>query len=440
MKGKENTTGYRVFIVTVGLSVLTNYRKVKGRPAGNEEEMLDFLVNNYRDNPNLTSGEIKTLKLLRFDPGKDFVYLLTTDTANGIEAGAYIEGFLVKKLAVPPGRAANILIPGLQINDADRFLHEGAGQLMEQIRRIKEAHRDRGECLIVSTGGFKSVIPFLSDAGKQLGLELKYVFETENELIGLPPDRHEFYDSLKEPYHVLLARELLKARFTHFEVSAGCHPAGEDQIPADTMLREEFKKRGGRESYKALYYVSQADMERIRQGDFYGSRMERRWIRLDTVKALLGREMTVQAALKDDTRAQLPLAPGMLFILCLVEFCAEMRIDGIDLSWRAGEEQRGELVVEMTLKEPGRFRHAAATGGGKGIALFRKLLCCRSDTLLAQANEAERKEIVYRWPPQPLANGSEGHSAIYPRIIHWEVGRADGRLRLWWDSGKKVSG
>jgi len=438
MNRKKKEKKSRVFIVTVGLSVIINYKKEKKCEIIDEEDLLNYLLNNYRVNPNITSAEIKTLKLLKFNPLKDFVYLLTTDTTDGKKAGRYIEAFFMSKLKLPGNRVITLNIPGLQIEDAARFLNEGARNLMNKIKQIKDENINKGECIIISTGGFKSVLPILSDAGKKFQLELKYVFEHEDEIIGLPPNRDKFYENLKEPHYVTLAKELIKARFTNFDFSSGCHPTGFQQVPPDSLYLDEFKKKGGRESYKALYYIAPSDIEKIKADNFDHKQMDRRFIRVNTMKKIFEEKIKLSTKLEADERVQLPMAPGMLFIICLVEFCEEMRIEEIELYWQANDERQGSVVMEMGLKDSVRFKHGIFTSsGGKGIELFRKLLACRSETVLNNANEKQREEILFHWPPQPLPEGTEGHSTIYPRIIDWEITKSSGKLKLWWHSNKK---
>jgi putative CRISPR-associated protein (TIGR02619 family) len=208
---------------------------------------LEHLVKNYQDNPNKTSGELKTLKLLEFNPMIDLVYLLTTDTEEGNQAGQYIRDFLIKKLNANENRVIHTPVPGLQVKDAARFLSEGALNLLSTIKRIKESNSPGHECIIISTGGFKSVFPVISDAGKIYQLNLKYVFESSNEVISLPPDRDKFYESLKELHHITLAKELIKARFDYTEFSSNCHP----DRPVDT---HRYTKRNIREN-NTKYFV-----------------------------------------------------------------------------------------------------------------------------------------------------------------------------------------
>ena len=291
-----------------------------------------------------------------------------------------------------------------------------------------------------STGGFKSVFPVLSDACKKYQLELKYVFESEDEVISLPPDRDAFYDSLKERHHITLAKELLNAQFKYVDLSSPCHPMTIDQVHPDSLFFDQFKKKGGLENYKALYYISPKDMKKIKQDHHYYRQMERRFIRLDTLKKFFGKHITLKTSIPDSQRIQLPIAPGMLFIICTVEFLEEMGIREIELSWHAPEEQDGRAVMEIPLKDSERFKQGIPTGGGgKGIELFRKLLSCRSESLLTIAHEKQREEIIYNWPPQPLADGNRGHSPIYPAIIKWEICEIEGKIKLWWYSHKKAA-
>lgn len=57
MKDNEVKEPSKTFIVTVGLSAINNYKKEKKHEIIDETELMDHLYNNYRHNPNKTSGE-----------------------------------------------------------------------------------------------------------------------------------------------------------------------------------------------------------------------------------------------------------------------------------------------------------------------------------------------------------------------------------------------
>ena len=80
-------------------------------------------------------------------------------------------------------------IPGLQVTDHDRFRREGIDNLFKILDDISKPRLDRGQhdVWLNVTGGFKSVVPYVTLFGLLYRLPVVYIFERSNTLITLPP-------------------------------------------------------------------------------------------------------------------------------------------------------------------------------------------------------------------------------------------------------------
>ena len=119
----------------------------------------------------------------------DTVHLLHSATEDGktcaLELKALIEG--AKEL----GQHVDIHdIAGLQVKDLSLFRREGIPNLFRKLDDISRPARDRGRhhdvCLNI-TGGFKSVVPYVTLFGLLYRLHVVYIFERSDTLLTLPP-------------------------------------------------------------------------------------------------------------------------------------------------------------------------------------------------------------------------------------------------------------
>lgn len=119
----------------------------------------------------------------------DAVHLLHSDTKDGktcaVELKALIED------AEELGQHVYIHnIAGLQMKDLGLFRREGIPNLFKRLDDISRPARDRGrhsDVWLNVTGGFKSVVPYMTLFGLLYQLRIVYIFERSDTLITLPP-------------------------------------------------------------------------------------------------------------------------------------------------------------------------------------------------------------------------------------------------------------
>lgn len=126
------------------------------------------------------SAEINSLARLELET-HDELFLLHSETGDGRVCAEETARLLEKHL----GRQAELhQIVGLQVDDAGRFRHEGIQNLFATLDRL---HQRYGDSVLNVTGGFKSVVPYMTLYGQLHRIPVVYVFEQSNQLITLPP-------------------------------------------------------------------------------------------------------------------------------------------------------------------------------------------------------------------------------------------------------------
>lgn len=242
-----------------------------------------------------------------------------------------------------------------------------------------------------------------------------------------------------------LASELMRAQFgkrddtgrRRLEMPEVAHPLNPADVPNDILLSSQFK--ADLESYKALYYLATNDLadEVNRKGGIQQAYddFDRRLISVSLFAELLRRfNIHLSADLDDDAKIQFPIAPGALFVICLVDFLNNASIKEVCLSHNTWQGRAG-VELRMEIADTVRFESAVMTGsGGSSIAAFRRLLACKKDRfkelIAIETSEAEKNQIE-AWLPQSLPLG-EGHSPVWWAILKWRVESAT--LIVWWPS------
>lgn len=132
----------------------------------------------------LISAETNSLERLRVR-ADDQVVLLHSDTLDGKLCANEVAELLRTDLGI----ANPVLEPvdGLQVTDATRFRRDGIGSLFKRLDEYAVLAGDEGEVLLNITGGFKSVVPYVTLYGMLRGQRVVYLFERSEELISLPP-------------------------------------------------------------------------------------------------------------------------------------------------------------------------------------------------------------------------------------------------------------
>ena len=182
----------RILICTAGTSIARKTRGLSWTPEDREasrrairnslQETLHQCGGEHAAFLVEASAESNSLHRLHAEAG-DIVYLLHTDTPDGSgcaeELARVIQEQLKSTVHLKP-------IPGLQVKDARRFRREGIQHLITTVDRIIEGHPEQ-EILLNTTGGFKSVVPYLTLYGLIKRLPVYYIFEQSDTLLKLPP-------------------------------------------------------------------------------------------------------------------------------------------------------------------------------------------------------------------------------------------------------------
>jgi putative CRISPR-associated protein (TIGR02619 family) len=194
----------RTYIVSIGTSVITNYkRKYQYKASFDIDEVVEHLRKAFEQKRlEETSAEIKTLIKAGL-ASEDRVYLLSSDTEDGIIATHIIKNFLQGVL-----NNKNIIdysIKGLQVDNSKDFREKGIKNLLSLIQKIK-IQDNPSDFYIVISGGFKAVVPYLTVAGMLYDITVLYIFESTDELIELPPIPIEFNFSFIDSIEDMLLR------------------------------------------------------------------------------------------------------------------------------------------------------------------------------------------------------------------------------------------
>lgn len=113
----------------------------------------------------------------------DEVILLHTETEDGRICADAVAGLVANVWSYPCRLEA---IKGLQVSDPKDFRKTGVHNLVRVLDRIRNERLER-ELVLNVTGGFKSVVPYMTLYGLIHRLDIVYLHETSNQLIHLPP-------------------------------------------------------------------------------------------------------------------------------------------------------------------------------------------------------------------------------------------------------------
>ena len=166
----------------------------------------------------LVNACAETHSLWRFGPRPDDeVVLLATDTEEGKACAAAVQELVEKHLQV---LCQTVTVRGLQVDDAQRFRREGIQHLFDVIDKQAQG----GPAVLNVTGGFKSVVPFVTLYGLIKQIPVIYIFERSQQLIELPPAPVSFdYERLSQARQALqeLEREDVMSKERFFELIPG---------------------------------------------------------------------------------------------------------------------------------------------------------------------------------------------------------------------------
>ena len=133
------------------------------------------------------SAESHSLFRMNLDPA-DTVHLLHTQTEEGKVCADALKSLISDSEAL--GQKVQLHeVHGLQVEDRDRFRREGIDSLFKILDGLSKPRLDRGQhdVWLNVTGGFKSVVPYVTLFGLLYRLPVVYIFERSETLITLPP-------------------------------------------------------------------------------------------------------------------------------------------------------------------------------------------------------------------------------------------------------------
>ena len=164
-------------IITVGTSLLVNFKKTRKGKHPTAKNLVEFLHNN-KDKSKACSAEIQTMNGIDIKRG-DYLYFISSGDEDGLMCGealsqAYNQfGYYSK----------NIPIPGLTKN-YDSFKKFGLPQFIQALVNIIESHGNNAN--IIATGGFKAETAYAAMVGSLTEVSVYYIHEDFQNVIELP--------------------------------------------------------------------------------------------------------------------------------------------------------------------------------------------------------------------------------------------------------------
>ncbi|MFU8802201.1 MAG: putative CRISPR-associated protein [Bradymonadaceae bacterium] len=226
-----------ICFTNVGASVINNYRRTldaaeadhfktrlarlgaaftprdleqKGHTAPGRE-LVELLTDWARStDPCMASAECNSTALIaqRSERAREpiaQIYLFATDTIDGMLAARVVRELLI--VAVPGARVDVERIAGLQVRNANDFLRYGLPEYVKKLYQLLEnAPPETFRRVFNPTGGFKSVVPYLTMIAMLEGAQTQYLFEGSSELIELQPLPIAIDDAVVQAALPLLAR------------------------------------------------------------------------------------------------------------------------------------------------------------------------------------------------------------------------------------------
>jgi hypothetical protein len=191
------------------------------------------------------------------------------------------------------------------------------------------------------------------------------------------------------------------------------------------------------DSYKALFHFVKGGGDR--------RRIEVSWLKWNFER--VGNTMITE--LPDQTQIELPFAPGMQFLVLLVEFLVQIGQHSLRLSHVGGN---AIMTIPLESKELKRLKCALQTAqGGEATRDFFRLLRCDNEEFVKffrsrwGTDNIEDKRLwgtgsiedkLLGWPPIPLSGSERGSSRIFEPVFEWMVREEEKGhcLRLRWTS------
>jgi len=160
-------------------------------------------IESERDKSDI-SAEIKSLVKLKEELKDELeIYLLCSDTILSKLAGEILKEVIPSILGIKNQDDVKLrVIEGLQVENKKEF-KDGLENLVKEIENISSGFWDN--VVINITGGYKATIPYLTILAQIFRCPLYYIFEENNELIGIEPAPISLDWGLFEKYSTILA-------------------------------------------------------------------------------------------------------------------------------------------------------------------------------------------------------------------------------------------
>ena len=207
----------KTIITTVGISIFENYfrnnknsvkrshyEKCKGKPASEWDNLKERIkrlkpsVLEWAKGNENASAEIKTLLKIQNELEDDLeVFLLCTDTILSKLAGEIIKELFNDNQNISVKEEPKI-IEELQVNNPEKFQTDGMYNLIKKINKIR---KEKKEVYLNISGGYKTIIPYLTIMGQLYDMPIYYIYETKEKLIEIPKLPIEFdFSSIEDNY------------------------------------------------------------------------------------------------------------------------------------------------------------------------------------------------------------------------------------------------
>lgn len=168
----------RCIITTVGLSTLTNARRVKGIAEPNRADLIQYV----KDDPAGASAEMKVLQLLKVDTG-DRVELLHTNTEQCMQVAETLKSYLEGR-----GIAARSILIDELAGSESAMRNAGLFALgAKMVELIEFAKKEGLEPILNMNGGYKSETATALAVATAEGVPTYYSHETHGALVKVPP-------------------------------------------------------------------------------------------------------------------------------------------------------------------------------------------------------------------------------------------------------------
>ncbi|MCF2138519.1 MAG: hypothetical protein K9W44_00520 [Candidatus Lokiarchaeota archaeon] len=211
---------YRI-ITPIGTSIFTNYQK---KSSDLNDKIKDIEKKRYREWENYkqdiesikksickktnddASAEIKSVLKLKekYNGNNIIVHLIATDTILSVLAGEILLDYFMKKKINVNFETDHDIINGLQVFDAEEFEKKGLNNFIKRLSKILKSSTNRymEEVIFNITGGYKSLIPYLSLMSQIYQIPSYYIFEKSDILIEIPQAPIDYDFSIIEENYI----------------------------------------------------------------------------------------------------------------------------------------------------------------------------------------------------------------------------------------------